>query len=272
MGREAQLDRRSLRSNTSNLAPSFRDLVRSMLLLNPVTAFHLGIRVFGTPRILDIWPMLKTSPIITNFGWSPLIHSAFVNNLHLFQPVSWSPWDKSSHYKSIGESSEPLPGLLVLHIRQGDFDKHCLHFAKWRSAYNGFNCFPELVDKFSVPPGSGDGKYTEEARDIYLKHCFPSIPQIVEKVRSVTKTSKGLKNIYVMTNASPAWLDELKLAFRKMEGHEWQQIAGSRDLKLNWEQKYVAHAVDMMIAGRAQVFIGNGVSFFKIFILCWVGY
>lgn len=61
-----------------------------------------------------------------------------------------------------------------------------------------------------------------------------------------------------MTNASPAWLEELKVALRKT--YDWDQIASSRDLKLSWEQKYVAQTVDMMIGQRAQVFIGNGVS------------
>lgn len=70
--------------------------------------------------------------------------------------------------------------------------------------------------------------------------------------------SHGLRNVYVMTNASPAWLEELKVALRKT--YDWDQIASSRDLKLSWEQKYVAQTVDMMIGQRAQVFIGNGVS------------
>ena len=37
-------------------------------------------------------------------------------------------------------------------------------------------------------------------------------------------------------------------------------MTGSRDVKLSWEQKYVAQAVDMLIGQRAQVLIGNGVS------------
>jgi len=70
--------------------------------------------------------------------------------------------------------------------------------------------------------------------------------------------SEGLKNVYIMTNGQVPWLQELKAALLK--AHRWNQVASSRDLKLNWEQKYVAQTVDMMIGERAQVFIGNGWS------------
>jgi hypothetical protein len=90
-----------------------------------------------------------------------------------------------------------------------------------------------------------------------MKHCFPTIQQIVDKVTEVQKVSEGLRNVYVMTNGGSSWLEELMAALKKV--HKWDQIASSRDLKLNWEQKYVAQTVDMMIGQRAQVFIGNGV-------------
>lgn len=91
-----------------------------------------------------------------------------------------------------------------------------------------------------------------------MKHCFPTIEQIAEKVKEVHSVSEGLRNVYIMTNAGIQWLEELKSALSGV--HKWDQIATSRDLKLNWEQKYVAQTVDMMIGQRAQVFIGNGFS------------
>jgi hypothetical protein len=155
------------------------------------------------------------------------------------------------------QSDAPFPGLLVLHIRRGDFRDHCTHLAKWSSDWNGFNAFPSLPDKFTPPPGGGGGSTTPENMDLYMKHCFPTIEQIVHKVTEVLKVSEGLKNVYVMTNAGIPWLEDLVAALRK--AHQWNQIASSRDLNLNWEQKYVAQTVDMMIGQRAQVFIGNGV-------------
>ncbi|KAI0048108.1 hypothetical protein FA95DRAFT_1572095 [Auriscalpium vulgare] len=92
-------------------------------------------------------------------------------------------------------SDTPLPGLLALHIRRGDYIHHCMHFAHWSSQYNTFNGFP---DRCTPPPGGG---------------------------------GRGAQR----------W------------GGWWM-----RNLVLTPEQKYVTQAVDMPIALRAEVFIGNG--------------
>ena len=152
-----------------------------------------------------------------------------------------------------------IPGLLVLHIRRGDFEEHCMHFAHWSSQWNGFNQFPELPDQFVPPPASGHGQATEEGKDIYLRHCFPDITQIVTRVAEIRETpaGNGLKNVYIMTNGKVAWVDELKKELGRLGG--WNKIASSRDLHLTWEQQFVAQSVDMLIGQRAQVIIGNGV-------------
>ena len=62
----------------------------------------------------------------------------------------------------------------------------------------------------------------------------------------------------MLTNGKVEWLTELKEKLGELR--EWKSVQTSRDLRLSWEQKYVAQAIDMMIAQRADVFIGNGVS------------
>jgi len=61
-----------------------------------------------------------------------------------------------------------------------------------------------------------------------------------------------------MTNGKDPWLSELKGALHK--SGKWKQISSSRELKVNWEQKFVAQSIDMVVGQRADVFIGNGVS------------
>ena len=75
----------------------------------------------------------------------------------------------------------------------------------------------------------------------------------------------GLRRLYIMTNAKRDWLHQLKLAFTTNDeggdgDDEWDLVATSRDLELDWEQGYVSQGLDMYVAVRAQVFIGNGVS------------
>ena len=74
----------------------------------------------------------------------------------------------------------------------------------------------------------------------------------------MTEEGKGLRNIFIMTNGSPEWIEELREAL--MKDHPWKQIASSLQMQVSWEQKFVAQAVDMMIGQRADVFVGNGVS------------
>ncbi|KAH7924135.1 hypothetical protein BV22DRAFT_1013901 [Leucogyrophana mollusca] len=240
------------------------------------------IWVFGSRRILSLWPLLSKSPILRKFSWSPLILNTFADNGHLFTSKPASNRFLPSSFKSFTRANgslhlhnveplltplqaDPIPGLLVLHIRRGDFAGHCEHLAKWSSDWNGFNAFPELPDQFDRPTDGGWGETSEKNMDMYLRRCFPTIEQIVDRVAEVLEDqkrvngkNKELKRIYIMTNGDTKWLAELGVALTRIK--KWESVASSRDLKLSWEAKPVAQAVDMMIGQRAQVFIGNGFS------------
>ena len=209
----------------------------------------------------DIWHEYSTSPIITHFRWSPLIELAFDTNRELFfsgttveQYLSQQPFNTSN-----AERYSMVPGLLAIHVRRGDFEDHCTHLANWSSDYVSFCSFQELPDQFSPPPHEEWGTNTPANHAIYKARCYPSIEQIVRKVHAVrhTEAGLGLRRAYIMTNGSPDFIRELKLALQA-EG-EWDEVSSSRDLVLNREQKYVAQAVDMLVGQRAQVLIGNGV-------------
>ncbi|KAL6307767.1 hypothetical protein BKA93DRAFT_727030 [Sparassis latifolia] len=218
-----------------------------------------SIWVFGSTRILDIWPTFSKSPIVTEFRWAPLIERAVNVNRHVFSPLTGLEPYLPSWFTRTDDPYAPLSGLLVLHIRRGDFEDHCMHLADWGSRWNGFNSFPELPDKFEPLRGEG-GNASEAMKQLYMRRCFPSIQQIVQRVEEVrqTKVARGLRNIYIMTNGAKLWVNDLKAALRDT-GH-FKTVTSSRDLRLNWEQKYVAQSVDMLIGQRAQVLIGNGFS------------
>ena len=223
-------------------------------------------RLFGSDKALDLWPELRKSPIYTKFQWSPLIHAAYKTNKRFFElePTSFLSAlyaSISTHFAKVFKPTDPLSpfydetldGLLVLHLRRGDFDQHCWNFIEHSSGYNGYNSFEELPDHFIIP----SGKPKEETADLYLKHCFPSVAQIVDRVKDVKKKVGGLRKIYMMTNGKGSWLAELRAALLK--AGQWE-VSTSRDLSLSWEQKPISQALDMYVAQRAQAFIGNGVS------------
>ncbi|KAE9407676.1 hypothetical protein BT96DRAFT_933108 [Gymnopus androsaceus JB14] len=245
--------------------------------------------------------------------------------------------------------NDTIPGLLVLHIRRGDFADHCINLVQWGSSFNGFNSFDDLRERDgfdAAAAGAGtplpgaepvepeseldfaarlDGMSEEdktEARRVYadsvkayaaakrdyddrkanfetakaqyLERCFPDIDQIVRHVRQVREDvalaggsssrrlqlrrpsrfqhpsfppSAPLTHIYIMTNAKLPFLAQLRLALEndainnnRLNLPPWESIYSSRDLELGWEEGHVAQALDMYVAQRAEVFVGNGFS------------
>ena len=65
-----------------------------------------------------------------------------------------------------------------------------------------------------------------------------------------------LKRVYVLSNDWAWALGEVRDA---LEEDGWSDVVSTADLQLDAEQSFVAMAVDMAIAERAEVFVGNGV-------------
>ena len=197
--------------------------------------------------------MLFESPIISLFRWSPLVTSAFRQNGALFVPHGLP---RTPSY----DPHVPIKGLLALHLRRGDFEGHCEHLARWRSDWSGFNKIPGLLEVWETPPVNDNDEMYPEGKDAYARRCYPDIDQIVQRVDQIRRANqdKRLTNIFVMTNGKREWVEELKKALKR--GGSWERIESSRDMKLSWEQKHIAAAVDMLIGQRADVFIGNGAS------------
>lgn len=218
-----------------------------------LTAALDSSRVFGNWRIHDGLPVLFNNPIVESFGWSPLVEDAFKTNQHLFSLDDIPPSTPEFRYP-------PIPGLLALHVRRGDFEGHCPNLRNWKVPFSGLNTQPGTVDKDIKLAENWDGSLTQASIDAFQKACYPDTDQIVERVRQIrgTKEGKALRNIFIMTNGSPEWVGELREAL--MRDHPWEQIASSLQMEVSWEQKFVAQAVDMMVAQRSDVFIGNGVS------------
>lgn len=288
-------------------------------------------RVWGGRNIYDLWPILRDSPILTGFGSSPLVLLAFEANKHLIglspspflshllppsssnslssnnpfyasqihEPLSYSPANYPSYALAAARQEEyrPIEGLLVLHIRRGDFEEHCRNLAGWGVPWQGFNMMAqegmrdglgvlrpepeseEAHEEGDEVIGDGEGKSESESERVddvvdpvvhqgesaedqavsrrappqvqdgrgrrpqnmlpsntlplppytgpllgtppylpdsstresnYFSRCYPSIEDIVKRVRDVRKEYPRLKRVYVMTNGPGEWVRELK--------------------------------------------------------------
>ncbi|KIJ67462.1 hypothetical protein HYDPIDRAFT_127451 [Hydnomerulius pinastri MD-312] len=201
-------------------------------------------------RMLHGWPRFAKSPLLAQWGWSPLVREAFLKNLLLLFPSTMKSVAEGSLPDILSDTyTQPIPGLLVMHVRRGDFVDHCRHLNKVHYDWHAFNSFPEFLDKIDA---SAD-------LETNTPHCYPTITQMVEKVNQVkAESTVPLTDIYIMTNGAPSWVEDLKRALH--EAGEWEHIGSSRELALSWEQKFIVQALDMFVAQRAQVIIGNGWS------------
>ncbi|KAG6329389.1 hypothetical protein ID866_9700 [Astraeus odoratus] len=237
------------------------------LMLHPSGNQVFEFWIFGHKhRMHTLWPRISHSPVLTSWDWSPLIHAAYTRNRHFFQRKQ-SRFAKLVGLPDFSGSEDPrapIKGLLAIHVRRGDFEEHCRNLAGWRSDWNAWNAFPEFIDQFEKPD---DDVALEVATDIYVEHCYPTVAQIVDKVRRVRQGSRPkhkLSHLYIMTNGPLPWIQELKAALvedaERHQGSKWESVMSSRDLELTWEEKFVAQSLDMMVGQKAEVIIGNGWS------------
>jgi hypothetical protein len=214
--------------------------------------------LWGSSRILPLWEPFSKSPTSRLLGSSPLVNSAVVRNEYLFLPRG----PRQPHL-----SRNPYDRMMAIHLRRGDYIDACVRLATWNSTYYSWNLLPELPDHFDPPAGGGWGWNTPENEAKYMEHCLPTFEAILQKVRDSRRDylnaglAKGeqrtLDIMYLLSNEKGKWLDDVKSVLKE-DG--WHTIVTSRDLEMDKQQRDVDMAVDMDIARRAAVFIGNGVS------------
>jgi hypothetical protein len=201
--------------------------------------------------------------MLTTLEWSPLVQAAYNDNEAVFDLRARGHGGISGVLRRSEEGagrlpfhSTSVPGLLAVHIRRGDWGNHCKKvLSSTRTPFNAFNAFPGFHDAFT-PPSTSISQ--AEAWEVYRPRCWPTMDENIEQIEAVRRQNPNLHSIYVLSNGPRAWVQELLEKLHRR--HPWQVMGGSRDLKLTFEQKYIAQSVDMLIAQRAEVFIGNGVS------------
>jgi hypothetical protein len=150
---------------------------------------------------------------------------------------------------------------------------------------------PRLVDAMTRKSEGSEVSSEEEMTAFYLKHCYPNATQIQQRVREVlhdyenhlvsrhrgsrsaSLAREKVRKVYIMSNGDKTWLEETKKALladveksRNVSGMEWEfewsweAVTSSRDLVAGWEEKQVLQVLDMYVAQRAELFVGNGVS------------
>ncbi|KAJ7667126.1 hypothetical protein B0H17DRAFT_1089062 [Mycena rosella] len=266
--------RRNSQTRRHALQPRARRLERR-------SSNHGQAEFFYTERPLDLWPTYSASPALQLFSWSPLIAGAIARNFALLSPARPPPYLAPAptpagavQFAPYRPAHPPLAGLLGLHVRRGDFKKHCVALANDGASYEAWNrlsspgvrawlanetgdVYPDLPDALEA----GEGSHKEKV----LAHCWPSQQDIVRRVRAVREAAvtgdnfapQALRTVYIATDSERRSVDELT-ALLKADG--WEAVSSTLDMTLTLEERAVAQAVDMAVLTGAETFIGVGFS------------
>ncbi|KAF9258031.1 hypothetical protein L218DRAFT_878110 [Marasmius fiardii PR-910] len=224
--------------------------------------------LWGSDRVLSLWEPFSRSPISRLLKTSPIVNSAVDANEYLFSPKGPRLTVSGRSKDEIVESDWPRSSfsrVVAVHIRQGDFKEACERLAYYNSTFYSWNLLPDLPDPFQVPPSMTWN--SDEYNQFYHDRCLPDTGAIVRKIRdsrdAFIQSFQGqeivLDTLYLLTNAKEKYLSGLK---EILKGEGWHTIVTSKDLVLNAEQMDVNMAIDMELARRAALFIGNGWSSF----------
>jgi len=166
----------------------------------------------------------------------------------------------------------------------------------WESEYLGFNQLAGLPDRFGVGSSvTGEmanvtslrnhgGEYGSANADLgqpnkeayYLAHCLPSISQILQRLHTIREEYESsrvrsnpdettvsprhrLNKLFILTNSWPQFVKKLK---EQVLEDGWDVVIATSDLEegLTKREKGIGVAIDMALAERAEVFVGNGFS------------
>ncbi|KAF8303085.1 hypothetical protein DL93DRAFT_2173140 [Clavulina sp. PMI_390] len=237
-----------------------RNLNQSCVHINWDAPRINDFRTMGDPALEQLWPSFSTSPVMTAFRWSNIVYRAVEKNIRLLG-LSSSPM-RIEGRPNIGLiNPDVLTGLVTLHVRRQDFTA--------RSSQLSF-----LPDRLFIPH-SASGSEEERAKLVFPR-CWLEIDAIVQRLHSLrteysnaSKRNDGkegkreilLRKVHIATNGEPEWVDELKRALWR-DG--WGRMTSTYDMDLDWEESGTPMdgAIDLEMATRGEVFVGNGFSTF----------
>ncbi|TRM69847.1 hypothetical protein BD626DRAFT_391128 [Schizophyllum amplum] len=225
------------------------DTARCLVVDNRILTWNF----LASPGLHVAWPSYQNY-LANNFAWSDGINAAIArtqSTLNLRSPTN----PEGDTY-------------MALHLRRGDFESHCLSLADSHTGFTTWATLPDLQNAVFAPPLS-----TNNASSV-LVHCYPSLRRILDLVDLHARSRPALRVLHILHDA--AWDHPLvRLQLAKLEaavtsamhartagwpGGPMRRVTHSGTLALVKGEADYAVAVDVELARRSEVFIGNGYS------------
>ena len=93
---------------------------------------------------------------------------------------------------------------------------------------------------------------------LYRAKCSPDTLEIIARARRMRKNHPFLRTVYILSDDESNWAHEVRM-WLLSEG--WEKVwIGAKDIWNQWQDREIGVGVDMEVARRSGVFVGNGVS------------
>ncbi|KAL1404978.1 hypothetical protein Q8F55_008591 [Vanrija albida] len=214
---------------------------------------------FDSKAAVDIADTLAKSPVMQHFSFSPRVLGILNRMMPAIAPHSASyDVDRivNSRIKYIMPKN-PWSHILALHLRRGDgWEEACEEKGERSAPFVSWNKLPKLPGNENVPPPAD---MVEDTRlGLYKAKCLPDVKAIIARARRMRKNHRLLRTIYLLTDAPDDWTEDVR---RWLASDAWDQVfVGRTDVYPDFQDREVGPAVDMEVARRAGVFVGNGFS------------
>ncbi|TXT04829.1 hypothetical protein VHUM_04097 [Vanrija humicola] len=214
---------------------------------------------FDSKAAVEVASTLAKSPVMAHFTFSPRVLNILNRMMPAIAPHSAAyDVDRIAHPRNKHiMPTNPWQHILALHVRRGDdWEATCEDKAARSAPFVSWNKLPKLPGNENIPPPP---EMVDETRQgLYRAKCLPEIKEILARARRMRKNHRLLRSVYILTDAPDAWTEEVR---RWLLSDAWDKVfVGQTDVYPDFQDREVGPAVDMEVARRAGVFVGNGVS------------
>lgn len=210
----------------------------------------------ASPGIHTIWPSFQKY-LTNHFRWSDDVLAI----------VDRTQAELRLKSRSASDSLEREP-YMALHLRRGDFGGHCKILAERHEGTTTWATLPFLQSAL-LPPSLD----TLNATSV-MQHCYPSLYRILDAVSHQARSHPHLRTLHILHDGAwdhpTVYLQYYKLA-EALKNTAWAEKEGwkngpmlrvthSGDVPIAKGERDWSVCVDVELARRAEVFIGNGYS------------
>ncbi|KIK67472.1 hypothetical protein GYMLUDRAFT_156577 [Collybiopsis luxurians FD-317 M1] len=235
-----------------NITATLKQKEKCIFVDNPI----LDSSYLSSVAVDDLWrAFMKYLP--RYFRWPP----------HIIDAVEYVQASLNLRPYFSSFKGEPY---MALDLRRGDLSEHCKSAAESRSGFSNWANIPSISTQ-TLPPLLDNNNATS-----VMDHCYPPLSRVVDAIDHQIRRKPYIRAIHIIHDAAASSdVRKLEAAVKSKEHAQragWlygpmQAVTKSSFVSLKSGTEEMSVAVDIEIARRAEIFVGNGYSNLTSFII-----